>query len=151
MKSPSASEAGEIEVEDEVLGSTGYPRSCVEIAEKVLKGEAELRRNIRRENDEPSTDPDEERGPEADEKQLKKLTVSLKKLSEIRDRLNEFEEELFHSKGGPRRKPKLEKDYLRTKDKVKKELRDMALSPRLQEAIIGEMRACCMSSSIPSA
>ena len=46
----------------------------------------------------------------------------------------------FHSKVGPRRKPKLEKDYLRTKDKVKKELRDMALSPRLQEAIIGEMR-----------
>ena len=90
-------EAGEIEVEDEVLGSPVTLDRVIEIAEKVLQGEAELR-EIYEENDEPSTDPDEERGPEADEKQLKKLTVSLKKLSEIRDRLNEFEEELFHSK-----------------------------------------------------
>jgi RNA polymerase primary sigma factor len=132
-------EAGEIEVEDEVLGSPVTLDRVIEIAEKVLQGEAELR-EIYEENDEPSTDPDEERGPEADEKQLKKLTISLKKLAEIRSKLDEFEEELFHSKVGPRRKPKLEKDYLRTKEKVKKELRDMALSPRLQEAIIGEMR-----------
>jgi RNA polymerase primary sigma factor len=132
-------EAGEIEVEDEVLGSPVTLDRVIEIAEKVLAGEAELR-EIYEENDEPSTDPDEERGPEADEKQLKKLTISLKKLSEIRGKLDEFEEELFHSKVGPRRKPKLEKDYLRTKERVKKELRDMALSPRLQEAIIGEMR-----------
>ncbi len=132
-------EAGEIEVEEEVLGSPVTLDRVIEIAEKVLAGEAELR-EIYEENDEPSSDPDEERGPEADEKQLKKLTISLKKLSEIRSKLDEFEEELFHSKVGPRRKPKLEKDYLRTKERVKKELRDMALSPRLQEAIIGEMR-----------
>jgi RNA polymerase primary sigma factor len=132
-------EAGEMEVEEEVLGSPVTLDRVIEIAERVLAGEAELR-EIYEENDEPSSDPDEERGPEADEKQLKKLTVSLKKLSEIRTKLDEFEEELFHGKVGPRRKPKLEKDYLRTKERVKKELRDMALSPRLQEAIIGEMR-----------
>ena len=110
----------------------------IEIAERVLAGEAELR-EIYQEN-EPSSDPEEERGPEGDEEQLKKLQASLKKLSEIRTRLNEFEEELIHSKVGPRRKPKLEKDYHRTKERVKKELRDMALSPPLQESIIGEMR-----------
>src|SRR5579871_6838275 len=82
-------EAGENEVEDEVLGSPVTLDRVIEIAEKVLQGEAELR-EIYEENDEPSTDPDEERGPEADEKQLKKLTISLKKLTEIRDRLNEF-------------------------------------------------------------
>jgi len=132
-------EAGEMEVEEEVLGSPVTLDRVIEIAERVLAGEAELR-EIYEENDEPSTDPDEERGPEADEKQLKKLTASLKKLSEIRTRLNEFEEELLHGKVGPRRKPKIEKDYLRTKDRVKRELRDMVLSPRLQESIIGEMR-----------
>src|SRR5579872_6396044 len=132
-------EAGEMEVEDEVLGSPVTLDRVIEIAERVLAGEAELR-EIYEENDEPSTDPDEERGPEADEKQLKKLQASFKKLSEIRAKLEEFEEELFHGKVGPRRKPKLEKDYFRTKERVKKELRDMALSPRLQESIIGEMR-----------
>src|SRR5208282_5362271 len=89
-------EAGEMEVEEEVLGSPVTLDRVIEIAERVLAGEAELR-EIYEENDEPSSDPDEERGPEADEKQLKKLTASLKKLSEIRTRLDEFEEELFHS------------------------------------------------------
>src|ERR1700719_4963048 len=87
-------EAGEQEVEEEVLKSPVTLDRVIEIAERVLQGEAELR-EIYEENDEPSTDPDEERGPEADEKQLKKLTASLKKLGEIRARLNEFEEELF--------------------------------------------------------
>jgi RNA polymerase primary sigma factor len=132
-------EAGEMEVEEEVLGSPVTLDRVIEIAERVLIGEAELR-EIYEENDEPSTDPDEERGPEADEKQLKKLAASLKKLTEVRSRLDEFEEELFHNKPGPRRKPKLEKDYHRCKERVRKELRDMALSPRLQESIIGEMR-----------
>src|ERR1700675_3596539 len=53
-------EAGEIEVEDEVLGSPVTLDRVIEIAEKVLLGEAELR-EIYEENDEPSTDPDEER------------------------------------------------------------------------------------------
>jgi RNA polymerase primary sigma factor len=134
-------EAGEMEVEEEVLGSPVTLDRVIEMAERVLAGGAELR-EFYEENDEPSSDPDEERSPEAeaDEKQLKKLQASLKKLSEIRTRLDEFDEELIHSKVGPRRKSKLEKDYYRTKERVKKELRDMALSPRLQESIIGEMR-----------
>src|SRR6202140_2452639 len=72
-------EAGEMEVEDEVLGSPVTLDRVIEIAERVLAGEAELR-EIYEENDEPSTDPDEERGPEveAEEKQRKKLQASLK-------------------------------------------------------------------------
>jgi RNA polymerase primary sigma factor len=132
-------EAGEMEVEEEVLGSPVTLDRVIEIAQRILEGEAELR-EIYEENDEPSTDPDEERGPEADEKQKKKLDASKKKLVEIKAKLEEYEEELFHGKVGPRRKPKIEKDYYRTKERVKKELRDMALSPRLLESIIGEMR-----------
>ena len=132
-------EAGEMEVEEEVLGSPVTLDRVIEIAERVLAGDAELR-EIYEENDEPSTDPDEERGPEADQKQLKKLGASLRKLREIRTRLDEFEEEHFPSKMGPHRKAKLEKDYHRTKERVKKGLRNMALSPRLQESIVGEMR-----------
>src|SRR5271169_5643900 len=116
-------EAGEMEVEEEVLGSPVTLDRVIEIAERVLAGETELREIY--ENDEPSSDPDEEGGPEAEahEAQLKKLQASLKKLSEIRTRLDEFEEELIHSKVGPRRKPKLEKDCHRTKERVKKKRR----------------------------
>ena len=92
-------EAGEMEVEEEVLGSPVTLDRVIEIAERVLAGEAELR-DIYEENDEPSSDPDEERGPEADEKQLKRLQASLKKLSEIRTKLGEFEEELFQARSG---------------------------------------------------
>src|ERR1700732_5470048 len=59
-------EAGEMEVEEEVLGSPVTLDRVIEIAERVLQGEAELR-EIYEENDEPSTDPDEERGPEGAE------------------------------------------------------------------------------------
>ncbi len=65
-------EAGEMEVEDEVLGSPVTLDRVIEIGERVLGGEADLR-EIYEENEEPNTDADEERGPEADEKQLKKL------------------------------------------------------------------------------
>src|SRR2546430_2668753 len=54
-------EAGENEVEEEVLRSPVTLDRVIEIAERVLAGEAELR-EIYEENDEPSTDPDEERG-----------------------------------------------------------------------------------------
>src|SRR5271170_8240077 len=65
-------EAGEQEVEEEVLKSPVTLDRVIEIGERVLGGEADLR-EIYEENEEPNTDADEERGPEADEKQLKKL------------------------------------------------------------------------------
>ncbi len=136
-------EAGEIEVEDEVLSSPVTLDRVVEIGDRILVGEAELR-EIYEESEEPSSETEEERGPEADEKALKKLQASVKKLTEIRTKIEELEEDLFHGKPGPRRKPKLEKDYARHKERVKKELREMQLSPRLMESIVGEMRRLLM-------
>src|SRR5438132_12652283 len=64
-------EAGEKEVEDEVLRSPVTLDYIIRMGELVEIGEADLR-DIFEENEEP-TDADEERGPEANEKQLKKL------------------------------------------------------------------------------
>src|SRR5258708_3907672 len=84
-------------------------------------------------------DPDEERGPEADERQLKRLMLATKKLTDLRAKIEAIEEEL-HNKPGPRRKPKLDKNLVRYNERVKKELRGMLLSRRLMEAVIAEMR-----------
>ena len=132
-------EAGEQEVEEEILNSPVTIDRVIEIGERVLTGEADLR-EIYEENEEASDSSDEERGPEADEKQLKKLQLSVKKLTELRAKLGKVEEELFHGKPGPRRKPNLERELKRYKEKIKKELREMQLSPRLMESIVGEMR-----------
>jgi len=71
-------EAGENEVEDVVLRSPVTLDFVIKMGEQVMIGEADLR-DIFEENEEPSNDPDEERGPEANEKQLKKLEAALKK------------------------------------------------------------------------
>src|ERR1700691_3844000 len=91
-------EAGEMEAEEEVLGSPVTLDRVIEIAQRILEGEAELR-EIYEENDEPSTDPDEERGPEADERQLKKLSLATKKLSDLRTKIEALEEELRNTPG----------------------------------------------------
>ena len=76
-------EAGENEVEDVVLRSPVTLDFVIKMGEQVMIGDADLR-DIFEENEEPSTDPDEERGSEANEKQLKKLEASLKKLTSLR-------------------------------------------------------------------
>src|SRR5690348_9439686 len=63
-------EAGENEVEDEVLRSPVTLDFVIEMGARIEAGEGDLR-DIFEENQEPA-DEDEERGPEADEKQLKK-------------------------------------------------------------------------------
>jgi RNA polymerase primary sigma factor len=131
-------EAGEKEVEEEVLGSPVTLDRVIEIGERILAGDADLREMY--EESEESSETDEERGPEADEKQLKKLQASIKKLKDLRARLEQIEGELAHGKPGPRRRPKLEKDYIRCKERIKREVREMQLSPRLQESVIAEMR-----------
>src|SRR5882762_6139020 len=75
----------------------------VEIAKRIEAGEADLR-DIFEESDQPA-DPDEERGPEANEKLIKKLHDSTRKLKELRAKLEELEEEL-RVRPGPRRKLK---------------------------------------------
>ncbi|MGO9057470.1 MAG: RNA polymerase sigma factor RpoD [Candidatus Binataceae bacterium] len=129
-------EAGEQEVEEEVLKSPIMLDHLVHIGERVEAGEADLR-DIFEEAEEP--DPDEEKGPEADEAQRERLLVFTKKLTKLRERLEETEAEL-RAKPGPRLKPKLEKQYARFKQRVKEELKAMQLSPRVEEAVINEMR-----------
>src|SRR5579863_819394 len=131
-------EAGENEVEEEVLGSPITLDFVIRVGERVEAGEADLR-DVFEDTAEAADDPDEERGPEADERQLKKLSVATKKLTDLRTRIEAIEEEL-HNKPGPRRKPKLDKNLARLNERIKKELRAMQLSRRLMEAVIGEMR-----------
>src|SRR5260370_8304385 len=131
-------EGGENEVEEEVLGSPIMLDFVIRVGERVEAGEADLR-DVFEDAAETPEDPDEERGPEADERQLKKLSLATKKLTDLRTKIDAIEEEL-RNKPGPRRKPKLDKDFARYNERVKKELRTMGLSRRLMEAVIAEMR-----------
>ena len=131
-------EAGENEVEEEVLGSPITLDFVIRVGERVEAGEADLR-DVFEDAAEAPEDPDEERGPEADERQLKKLMLATKKLTDLRIKIEAIEE-ILRNKPGPRRKPKLDKNLARLNERVKKELRAMALSRRLMEAVIAEMR-----------
>src|SRR3984885_2081345 len=113
-------EAGENEVEEEVLGSPIMLDFVIRVGERVEAGEADLR-DVFEDAAETPDDPDEERGPEADERQLKKLSLATKKLTDLRTRIDSIEEEL-RNKPGPRRKPKLDKNLERYYERVKKEL-----------------------------
>src|ERR1700687_2967633 len=75
-------EAGENEVEAEVLRSPVMLDLVIETGAKVEAGEADLR-GIFEENQEPADDDEEERGSEADEKQLKKLFTATTKLKSL--------------------------------------------------------------------
>jgi len=132
-------EAGENEVEDVVLRSPVTLDFVIKMGEQVAAGEADLR-DIFEENEEPSSDPDEERGPEANEKQLKKLEASVKKLTSLRSKVEETEAKLLKEKAKGPNRTKFEKGLLRLKESVKEELAEMELSRHLQAAVIGEMR-----------
>src|SRR5579863_1370112 len=129
-------EAGENEVEEEVLGSPIMLDFVIRVGERVEAGESDLR-DVFEDAAETPDDPDEERGSEADERQLKRLMTATRKLSDLRTKIEAIEEEL-HNKPGPRRKP--DKNLARYNERVKKELRGMLLSRRLMEAVIAEMR-----------
>jgi RNA polymerase primary sigma factor len=128
-------EAGENEVEEEVLKSPIMLDHIIRIGERVEAGEADLR-DVFEEAEEAESD--EEKGPEADEAQRERLLNFTHKLVKLRTKVEETEGEL-RDKPGPRRKPKLEKQYARFKQRVKEELKAMQLSPRVEEAVIGEM------------
>ncbi len=130
-------EASEQEVEEEVLKSPVALDFLIDLGERIEVGEADLR-DIFEESEEPA-DPDEERGPEANEKLLKKLHDSTKKLKDLRAKLEELEEEL-RERPGPRRKPKLERNYARLRERVKAVFTTMGLSWHVREAVISEMR-----------
>src|SRR5216684_7923687 len=77
-------ESGEMEVSEEVLKSPVTLDFIIGIGERVESGEADLR-EIFEEGEEP--DPDEEKGPEADEAQRERLLAFTNKLSRLRDSL----------------------------------------------------------------
>jgi RNA polymerase primary sigma factor len=132
-------EAGENEVEDVVLSSPVTLDFVIKMGQEVMLGEADLS-DIFEENEEPSPDPDEEQGPEANEKQLKKLDTSVKKLTSLRTRVEDAEAKLFKEKAKGPNRTKLEKSLVRLKELAKEELAGMELSHRLMAAVIGEMR-----------
>ena len=130
-------EAGEQEVEEEVLKSPVTLDFLIDLGDRIEAGEADLR-DIFEESEEPA-DPDEERGPEANQELLEKLHDSTKKLKDLRAKLEELEEEL-RERPGPRRKPKLERNYARLRERVKAVFTTMGLSRHVREAVISEMR-----------
>jgi RNA polymerase primary sigma factor len=130
-------EAGEQEVEEEVLKSPVTLDFLIDLGDRIEAGGADLR-DIFEESEEPA-DPDEERGPEPNEKLLKKLHDSTKKLKDFRAKLEELEEEL-RERPGPRRKPKLERSYERLRERVKAAFITMGLSHHVRETVICEMR-----------
>ena len=70
-------EAGENEVEEEVLRLADHAGLRHSSGRAGRAGEADLR-DVFEDADETPDDPDEERGPEADERQLKKLSLAPK-------------------------------------------------------------------------
>ncbi len=109
----------------------------IDLGDRIEAGEADLR-DIFEESEEPA-DPDEERGPEANEKLLKKVHDFTKRLKDLRARLEEAEEEL-RERPGPRRKPKLERHHARLRERVKAAVLALGLSRHVREAVIAEMR-----------
>jgi RNA polymerase primary sigma factor len=129
-------EAGEKEVEEEVLKSPIMLDHIIHIGERVETGEADLR-DVFEEAEE--ADSDEEKGPEADEAQRERLLGFTRKLVKVREKLEDTEQKL-REKPGPRLRPKLEKQHGRLRQRIKDELKEMQLSPRVEEAVINEMR-----------
>ena len=130
-------EAGENEVEEEILRSPVTLDLVIEMGSRIEAGEADLR-DLFEENEEPA-DADEERGREANEKQLKQLSTATTKLKSLRRRIEEFEEKL-EERRKPNPKAKLEKSQVRLKESVTRELHQLELSRHFQEAVIRELR-----------
>ena len=130
-------EAGDNEVEEEVLRSPVTLDLVIEMGARVEAGEANLR-DLFEENEE-LADADEERGCEDNEKQLKQLSTAITRLKSLHRRIEEFDEQL-KERPKPIQKAKLEKSQVRLKESVKRELRHLELSRHLQEVVIGELR-----------
>jgi RNA polymerase primary sigma factor len=131
-------EAGENEVEDEVLRSPVTLDFVIEMSNRVEAGEADLRDIF--EEAEEQTEADEERGPEANEKQLKKLLTSSKKLKSLHAKIEEIEQKLKDKPRAGAVRTKNEKALGRFRENVKRELAHLELSRHLLDAVVAEMR-----------
>jgi len=130
-------EEAENEVEEEVLRSPVTLDLLIEMGARVEAGEADLH-DLFEENEE-ATDDDEERGRDANEKQLKKLFTATTKLKSLQRRIEDIEDKLKH-RPKPILRTKLEKSQARLTESVERELHHLELSRHLREAVIGEMR-----------
>jgi RNA polymerase primary sigma factor len=130
-------EAGEHEVEDEVLRSPVTLDLVIEMGGRVEAGEADPH-DVFEENQE-LADADEEGESEAHEKQLEKLFTATRKLKSLHRRIEEIGEKL-KDRPKPNLKAQLEKSQLRLMENVKRELHHLELSRHIREAVIGEMR-----------
>ena len=137
-------EAGENQVDNEILRSAVTLDLVIEMGDRVEAGEAELRDIL--EVNEESADANEERGPRADEKQLQKLFTATTRLKSLRSRIEDIKEKL---KDGPKPilKTKLKNSQVRLTESVKNELRRLDLSRHLRETIIGELRRLLQEAS----
>jgi RNA polymerase primary sigma factor len=130
-------EAGQNEVEGEVMSSSLTLDSIIRMGERIEAGEADLR-DLFEENQE-SADADEEREPDANEKQLKELLAATTKLKSLHSRIEVIEEKL-QKRPKPSRKAELEKSLVPLKESIKRELRHLEISPHFKDAVIREMR-----------
>jgi len=130
-------EAGEHEVEEEVLRSAVTLDVVIEMGARVEAGEADLRDIF--EEDEGPTDNNDERGREANEKQLRKLFTATTKLKSLRGRIEELEEKL-KDRPKPLLRAKLERSHVQLTKRIKRELHHLELSRHLREAVIAKMR-----------
>ncbi len=129
-------EAGQVDVAEEVVKSPLMLDYIIRVGERIAAGEADLRDLFEEANE---GEADEESLPVADGTQRERVLSLTRKLTELREKLMQGEAEL-RAKPGPRRKPKLEEQHARLKQQVKDEFKVMQLSPRVEEAVIGEMK-----------
>ncbi len=129
-------EAGQVDVAEEVVKSPLMLDYIIRVGERIAAGEADLRDLFEEANE---GEADEETLPVADGTQRERVLSLTRKLTELREKLMQGEAEL-RAKPGPRRKPKLEEQHARLKQQVKDEFKVMQLSPRVEEAVIGEMK-----------
>ncbi len=129
-------EAGQREVEEEILKSPIMLDYVIRIGEQVEASDVDLR-EVFEENEEAVAD--EEKGREADKAQRERLLSFTRKLTKLREKLEETEEAL-RAKPGPRRRSNLDKQYARLKLRVKDELNAMQLSPKVEKVVNGELK-----------
>jgi len=130
-------EAGQNEVEGEVMSSSLTLDSVIRMGERIETGEADLRDLF--EEDQESANADEEGEPDANEKQLQELLAATTRLKSLHRRIEVIEEKL-QKRPKPSLKAKLEKSLVSLKESIKHELHHLEISPHFKEAVIREMR-----------
>src|SRR6202040_817021 len=100
----------------------------IEVGDRIESGDTDLRESGLFEEAEaqPDSEPDEDRGPEANEKQLKKLFTAVKKLKSLRSKAEDAEE---NQKDGARAPPRTKRKTLCPNPKRGIRLRRANLGP----------------------